>query len=114
MPPPGYPSSEYSPALFPTSAAGGDPKAAGESGEKPRKTWGDAALWAVTGLAVVLLIGLIAVVVLLVTELDDQREKGKVWLLERILKIFVAQNKKNNTMQLIKFLKPIHQIHQIL
>ena len=78
VPPPGYPSSEYSPALFPTSAAGGDPKAA-ESEAKPKKTWGDAALWAVTGLAVILLIGLIVVVVLLVRQLDEQRQKGKGW-----------------------------------
>ena len=73
MPPPGYPSSEqYAPAnIMPEQ-----PREA-ESGEKSKKTWGDAALWAVAGLAIVLLVALIAVVVMLVKELDDEKAKGE-------------------------------------
>ena len=73
MPPPGYPSSEYSPAVArPTQ----EPKQA-ESGQKPKKTWGDAALWAIAGLAIILLIALIAVVIMLARELDDQKKTGE-------------------------------------
>ncbi len=54
------------------------PAAPGEKAAAPRrKSWYDAGLWAVAGLAVVLVIASVVIVVLLVRELDDEKAKGQ-------------------------------------
>ncbi len=75
VPPPRYPNTEYSPNRS-VGFTRTDPEDDKPEAPRTKKTWHEAGLYAVAGLAIILVLAMIVLIVFLVRELDDEREKG--------------------------------------